>query len=124
MLLGGMSYDRLKFPEDLRYAPVSAQEEHTERLSPKAGFIWAPTRSTAVRFAFSQSSGGVAFDQSFQLEPAQVAGFIQSYRSIIPEAVAGANAAARFEVFGLALDQKFASGTYLGLTAEWLDSQV
>jgi len=66
----------------------------------------------------------VTFDQSFQLEPAQIAGFGQTYRSIIPEAVAGANSGAKFEVAGLALDQKFASGTYLGVSGDWLKSDV
>jgi hypothetical protein len=68
--------------------------------------------------------GGVAYDQSFQLEPVQIAGFTQTYRSIMPEAETGANAAPWNEIVGLALDQKLASRTYFGLTAEWLRSDV
>jgi hypothetical protein len=50
-----------------------------------------------VRGAYAQALGGVSFDQSFRLEPTHVAGFNQAYRSIIPEAVVGANAAPKFE---------------------------
>jgi hypothetical protein len=58
------------------------------------------------------------------LEPSQVAGFIQNYRSIIPESIAGANAGAKFETFDLSLEQKFSTGTYLGISGEILNSTV
>jgi Tfp pilus assembly protein PilF len=124
VLIAGLSYDRLSFPENFRFPPLTGGEETEERLSPKAGFVWTPHRSTTVRFAYGQSLGGVAFDQSFRLEPSQLAGFNQAFRSLIPEAVEGANSGARFETFGLALDEKFSTGTYLGLTAELLRSPV
>ena len=63
-------------------------------------------------------------DQSYQLEPSQVAGFVQSYRSIIPESIAGANAGAQFETYDLSLEQKFRTGTYLSLSGEILDSTI
>ena len=63
-------------------------------------------------------------DQSFQLEPAQLAGFNQTWRSLIPESVAGANEGAHFENWGVALDQKLPTGTYLGLAGEWLKSSL
>jgi hypothetical protein len=63
-------------------------------------------------------------DQSFQLEPSQVAGFIQTYRSIIPESVAGANAGATFETYGISLEQQLGTGTYLGVVGEILNSDV
>src|SRR5206468_3770896 len=71
-----------------------------------------------------KSLGGASIDQSFQLEPAQIAGFIQSYRSIIPDAIEGANAGARFETYGISLEQKFKGGTYLGASGEILNSKV
>jgi len=40
--------------------------------------------------ASTRSFSGASLDQSYQLEPSQVAGFVQSYRSIIPESIAGA----------------------------------
>jgi outer membrane receptor for ferric coprogen and ferric-rhodotorulic acid len=123
-LIGGLSYDWLRYPENFRSAPVVEGERTTDQFSPKAGFLWALEPSTTLRGAYCRTLGGVAFDQSFQLEPSQVAGIIQSYRSVIPEAVAGANAAARSDVAGLALDQKLGHGTYVGIGVDWLKSEV
>ncbi len=123
-LIGGLSYDRITFPENFRAAPLSGNEETVDQVSPKTGFIWTPTTNTAVRFAYTRSLGGASLDQSYQLEPSQVAGFVQSYRSIIPESVAGANAGARFETFGLSLEQKLPSRTYIGITGQILNSEV
>ena len=91
---------------------------------PKAGLIFTPHRTTAIRAGYAQSLGGVSFDQSFALEPTQVAGFNQAWRSLIPESVAGANSGARFETWGFAVDEKFDTGTYLGLSLELLKSKV
>jgi hypothetical protein len=49
---------------------------------------------------------------------------VQSFRSIIPESVVGANAGARFETYDLSLEQRFPTGTYLGLAGELLYSSV
>ncbi len=125
LLVAGLSYDRIEFPQDFRFAPLWTSDEETkEQVSPKAGLIWTPSGNTTVRAAYAQSLGGVSFDQSFQLEPSQVAGFNQAWRSIIPEAVAGANAAPKFETWGLSLEQRVGRGTFLGLSGEWLHSEV
>lgn len=123
-LIGGVTYDRITFPENFRTAPLSGKQKTVDGVSPKAGMILRPAPDTVVRFAYTKSIAGASIDQSFQLEPSQVAGFIQSFRSIIPESVAGANAGAKFETFGLSLEQKFHTGTYLGLTGELLNSDV
>jgi tetratricopeptide (TPR) repeat protein len=123
-LIGGVSYDWLKAPVNFRFAPLSQGEETTDQVSPKAGLIFTPHRTTTLRAAYAQSLGGVSFDQSFALEPTQVAGFNQAWRSLIPESVAGANSGATFETWGLALDEKFDTGTYLGLSLELLKSKV
>ena len=52
------------------------------------------------------------------------AGFVQSFRSVIPESVAGSSAGARFEAYGISLEQKFSTGTYLGFSGELLNSEV
>jgi hypothetical protein len=66
----------------------------------------------------------VTFDESFRLEPAQLAGFSQAFRTLIPESVAGSVSAPRFETAGAALDLKFKTKTYLGVQAEFLRSTV
>ncbi len=123
-LIGGVTYDRMTFPENFRSAPISTTEKTISQVSPKAGFILQPLPDTTVRFAFTRSLGGASVDQSYQLEPSQVAGFIQSFRSIIPESIVGANVGAKFETFGISLEQKFHTGTYLGVTGQLLDSEV
>jgi outer membrane receptor protein involved in Fe transport len=124
LLVGGLTYDDLTWPQNHRYAPLSDDEDGTRRLSPKAGLIWTPTRHTTVRGVYARALGGVSLDQSYQLEPTQVAGFVQTYRSLIPESVEGANAAATFETWGLSLEENFAGRTYVGLTGEVLGSAV
>jgi tetratricopeptide (TPR) repeat protein len=124
LAVGGMSYDRVTYPVNFRYAPLSTAKDTTDRVSPKAGFVWTPWKGTTLRAAYTRSLGGVSFDQSFRLEPAQVAGFSQAYRSIIPESIAGANAVARFETWGLSLEQHFPTRTYLGVGGELLESKV
>jgi hypothetical protein len=57
-----------------------------------------------------------------RLEPTLVAGFNQAYRSLIPESVGGLAAGTEFETWGVELEQRFGSGTYLGLGGEWLES--
>jgi tetratricopeptide (TPR) repeat protein len=123
-LIGGGVYDRITFPENFRSAPVSGKEKTVDDILPKAGMILRPLPDTVIRFAYTRSLGGASIDQSYQLEPSQVAGFVQSFRSIIPESVAGANAGAKFETYGLSLEQKFHTGTYLGVSGELLDSDV
>ena len=123
-LVGGVSYDRLRYPENFRFAPVSPNERTTDKVSPKAGLVWTPADSTTVRAAWTRSLGGVSFDQSFRLEPTQVAGINQAFRSIIPDGVAAAQSAARFETWGVALEQKLPTRTYLGVSAELLRSKV
>ncbi len=67
---------------------------------------------------------GQAWIRTIQLEPSQVAGFIQNYRSIIPESIAGDNPGAKFETFDLSLEQRFPTGTYLSISGELLNSAV
>lgn len=123
-LVGGLSYERIVLPDNYRLAPIAAGSEATYHLLPKAGLIWTPKKDTAVRAAFTRSAAGASFDQSFQLEPTEVAGFNQAYRSLIPESVAGANAGAEFTTYGLTLEHRFRTHTYLTLSAEHLESAV
>jgi outer membrane receptor protein involved in Fe transport len=123
-LIGGVAYDRLSFPENFSSAPISGTGQTVNKVSPKAGLIWTPLDGTTVRFAYTRSLAGASLDQSYQLEPSQVAGFIQSYRSIIPESVVGPVPGANFETYGFSLEQKFATGTYLGVSGNLLYSDV
>lgn len=123
-LTAGLSYDRLQHPENIDVPPISSTEDTDEQFSPKAGFLWTPLKDTLVRGAYTRSLGGVFYDQSVRLEPSHVAGFVQSYRSLIPESVAGLVPGSEFETFGLGLDHKFPTRTYAGVSGEILRSDA
>ena len=121
---GGLSYDRLRYPTNYRNAPIAATENSRSRVSPKAGLIWNPVGRLTLRAAYTRSLGGVSFDESVQLEPNQVAGFNQVFRSIIPESVVGSVAAPTYENAGFLIENKFETGTYVGLQTVLLRSNV
>ena len=123
-LIGGVTYDRITYPENFETAPLSQNETMREQLSPKAGVIWTPLENTTARFAYTRSLSGATLDQSYQLEPSQVAGFIQDYRSVIPESIAGPNSGAGIETYDVSLDQKFPTETYFTVSGEILKSTV
>ena len=123
-LSAGIAYDSLRFPRNYFAPPIAHGEDSTDQISPKAGFTYTPFRDTIIRFAYTRSLGGVSFDQSIRLEPIQVAGINQAFRSLIPESVAGTTPGAKFETFGLALEQKFPTRTYLTLQGDILNSDV
>lgn len=86
--------------------------------------IWNAATNVTVRYAFTQSLAGASLDQSVRLEPAQVSGFNQAYRSLIPENLEAANSAAGMNTMDLALERKFGSRTYGSLSGQWLKSSV
>lgn len=119
----GISYDRLHFPVNTDLAPVSPNEQTKERFSPKAGLIYTPWKDTTVRGYFTRSLGGLFYDNSVRLEPTQVAGFNQAYRSLAPESVVGSVPGSEFQTWGVAIEQKFKTRTYVTLDADLLESE-
>lgn len=120
--VAGVSYDWLDFPANIDLPPVSGEQQQKDQVSPKAGVIWQPRSDLTVRGAYTCSLGGLYFDQSVRLEPAQVAGFNQAFRSLIPESLAGLAAGAEFETGNFDVAWQLREGTYLGLGLEWLQS--
>ena len=119
----GLTYDWIELPENFLYAPLSSLEETKDQLSPKAGVVWSPLQDTTLRAAYTRSLSGASFEQSLRLEPAQVAGFTQAYRDVVPEtAVGGPTPGAPFDTFGFSLEQRFKTRTYLGISGELLNS--
>lgn len=123
-ITGGLSYDHLSYPANYRNSPILGIENSRSRVSPKAGVIWNPVGKLTIRGAYTRSLGGVSFDESVQLEPNQVAGFNQVFRSIISESVVGSVAAPTYENGGLIIEDKFGTGTYVALQATLLRSDV
>jgi len=112
----GFAYDRVTSPTDFRDPPVGPGTTSVHQLSPKAAVVWPLPNNVTLRAAYAQSLGGASFDESFRLEPGQLAGFNQSYRSLISESVAGSVTAPETGISGIALDVKPRPRTYLGFT--------
>ncbi len=121
-LIGGVTYDHLKFPGDTDLPPLSGAEATRDLVSPKAGLLFAPWKNGLLRATYTRSLGGLFFDNSVRLEPTQVAGFNQAFRSLIPESVAGLVPGTEFETAGVGFDQSLPGGTWFGVEAEWLTS--
>ena len=121
-LTAGAAYDRLTFPRNILDAPINNAEETKDQISPKVGLIYTPWKRTTLRALYAQSLGGLFNENSFRLEPTEIAGLNQNFRSVIPESAAGLLPGAHIETYSASLDQSFASGTFLGVAGEILQS--
>jgi Flp pilus assembly protein TadD len=118
----GASVDTQRVPQNTETPPVSADEDTETQISPKIGLRYRPFDQTTFRAAYSRSLGGVFFDQSIRLEPTQMAGFVNAYRSILPESGVGILPGAEQDIGGVAWDQQFGPKTFLTLSGQWLRS--
>ena len=123
-LQAGVSYDYLEFPQNAVVPPISDDQQRRDQVSPKAGIYFNPWTNTMLRGTYTRSLGGVYYDTSVRLEPTQIGGFNQAFRSIAPESVVGLVPGTRFETYGVALEQKFPTHTYLTLAGEILFSDA
>lgn len=123
-VVAGVTYDRIQYPVNHRSSPISAVRDTRDQVSPKAGLILTPGRETSLRAAYTRSLGGLSLDQSFRLEPTQVAGFVQDYRSLAPESVVGSVPVPRSETAGVLLDHRFRTRTYVAVGADWVWSEA
>ncbi len=121
-LLAGVSYDHIMFPNNLDLPPLATGETARDLLSPKAGLLLEPWSRGLIRASYTKSLGGLYFDNSVRLEPTQVGGFNQAFRSLIPESELGLVPGTEFETAGVGFDQSFASGTWFGVEVEQLTS--
>lgn len=124
VLTAGLTYDRVTFPENFRSPPVAEGSETRDRLNPKAALVWSPLPELTLRGVFTRALGGVSFDESFRLEPTQLAGFGQAFRSVISESLVGSVAAPTYDIVAAALDLKLKPRTYFGIEGHLLDSEV
>lgn len=123
-VIAGVSYDRLEFPLNSEIAPIARGEADADQVSPKAGVIWTPWSDGAFRFAYTRSLGGVFYDTSVRLEPTQVAGINQAFRSLIPESVVGLVPGSEFTTYGVSFEQKLPTRTYFSVAGDLLESQA
>jgi tetratricopeptide (TPR) repeat protein len=124
VLIAGLSYDLIDYPANYRHPPVNPGQEHIDSFSPKAALIWSPSTALTLRGIYSRGLSGVSLDGSYRLEPAQLAGFTQSYQAFMPESVVGSVSAQKLEQAGGAMDLKLPNNTYIGIQAESAWSSV
>lgn len=123
-LIGGGSWDHIEHPDNFRNPPVNNLQREDEEFSGKFGFTYAPARWLTVRGMFSQGLGGVTFDESVRLEPVQLAGFNQSYRTVISESIAGSVEAPRYEIWGLSVEGSLPTRTLWGASVNVIEEGV
>ena len=123
-LTPGLAYDRVGSPQNHRQPPLIEADRTIDQVSPKAALTWSPSSLLTVRGAYTRSLGGVSYDESYRLEPTQMGGFSQAFRSLIPESLAGSLSAPRFETAGLGADLHFQTRTYVTLQWERLASDA
>jgi len=120
----GVSYDSIDYPLNLLTSPISSGQLEDDQVSPKVGMNWDVNDQISIRAAYSQSLGGFSFDQSVRLEPSQISGFTQGFRSLISESAVGAVPASEFEVAGLGVTLNIDAKTYLDLHATIREANV
>lgn len=121
-LIAGLSYDHLTYPKNADLPPLTDGTESRDLLAPKAGFLLHPWAGGQWRGAFARSLGGLYFDNSVRLEPSQVAGLNQAFRSLAPESAVGLVPGTEFSTAQLVFEQTLRGGTHFGLGGEWLQS--
>ncbi|GAA5480310.1 hypothetical protein Hhel01_03835 [Haloferula helveola] len=110
----GLAYDTQDYPLNTSVPPVSMAEGSRSELLPKAGLVWTPCNELTFRLGYARSLGGATFDESVRLEPTQVAGFTQSFRTLINESEVGGLSAPLFDTAGASVLWKLPCRTYLG----------
>src|SRR5262249_39159189 len=95
-----------------------------QQFSPKAALVWTPDSRATIRAAYSRSLSGFNVDQSVRLEPTQLAGFVQTYRSLFPESLVSTLGGAHLETFDAAAEYRFPSRTYVSASAQLLRSTI
>jgi hypothetical protein len=121
---GGITYDHLDYPDNFRSVPVNDRQSELEKVSPKVGFILQPWRGTVLRGSYTEAISGASFDESIRLEPTQVAGFTQAYRTLASESLIGSVAGSRYHFWGMSAEQKLPTRTYLGVEFNVLKQKV
>ena len=116
----GVDYDRMTYPDNFRFSPVTPGVARREQISPKVAVNWSPNSEVTFRAAYARALGGASLDESFTLEPTQIGGFNQAFRSIISESLVGSLAGPRYDVLAGALELKLKPQTYLTLQAQYL----
>jgi Flp pilus assembly protein TadD/outer membrane receptor protein involved in Fe transport len=117
----GLAYEWLEAPRHIESPPATGGSFREQRWSPKLGLNWSPAPQWRLRAAYSGSLGGFAADQSLRLEPSLLAGFVQTYRSLIP--IAPDVSGSRFDVAGIGLQYSPSADLFLDAQYQWIQQR-
>ncbi|MEA3213289.1 MAG: hypothetical protein QOE70_6346 [Chthoniobacter sp.] len=123
-LTGGVTYDSLQYPDNFRNPPINDRDASQDRVSPKAGLVLKPWQGATIRGSYSEAISGASFDESVRLEPTQVAGFLQAYRTLASESLIGSVAGSRYQLSGASFEQKLPTRTYFGIEYHLLEQKL
>lgn len=123
-IVSGLSWDYIDHPENFRNPPLSDRQRTDEALSGKLGFTWSPSEWFTLRGAAAQGLGGLTYDESVRLEPSQIAGFGQAYRTIISESIAGSVETPNYSILGLAAEGWMPTRTWWGASCGLMEQNV
>jgi len=123
-LVGGVAWDRIEHPENFRNPPVSANQIDDQQISGKLGLTWSPSERFTLRGAAARGLGGLSFDESVRLEPTQVAGFNQAFRTVLSESLVGSVETPQFNIFGLAAEGQLPTRTWWNVSAGLIEQDV
>lgn len=123
-LIGAVSWDHIEHPDNFRNPPVNDGQREDEQFSGKVAFTLSPSRWITMRGAYMESLGGVTFDESVTLEPTQLGGFNQAYRTVLSESIAGSVETPEFTIWGLSLEGRLPHRTWWGARFNVIDQDV
>ncbi len=123
-LIAGVTWDHLEHPDNFRNPPLNDRQDTVERANPKFGFTFSPSPAITIRGAYTEALGGVTFDESVRLEPVQIAGFNQAFRTVISESVVGSVEAPVYKNYGLSAEGALSSRTWWAVTGHNLTEEV
>lgn len=123
LLTAGVSYDHLEYPDNFRFVPIGPGSMHRNLLAPKGAVVWSPGPAVTFRGAYSEGLGGATIDDSYRLEPTQLGGFNQTFRSVVSESEVGSLAGAKYQTYGGALEIKLPTRTYFTLQGQFLGAR-
>ena len=123
-LIGGVSWDTINHPDNFRNPPINNTQQQDQRLCGKFGFTYEPSRDFALRGMAASGLGGVTYDESVRLEPTQLAGFNQAYRTVISESLVGSVEAPYFQTYGLSAEGRFDTRTWWGVSVNLIKQDV
>ncbi|HET7534848.1 MAG TPA: hypothetical protein VFJ90_00240, partial [Candidatus Didemnitutus sp.] len=123
-LIAGASYDHVEHPANVLSPPFSDKQMEVSRTNAKLGFTYAPGRWFTVRGAYLEAVGGATYDESVRLEPVQIAGFSQAFRSVISESLVGTVQAPVYETLGASVEGSTPGRTWWGASYNRIDESV